>query len=310
MSRPAPPVSGRWCGRRGRHAGAPQGEQDVALRRGDIAQARRHSSEAVSRAGDSAAAIPALDVLTDAGLFDGDVAESAVSGRTLSDLARRRGDLLYLALGQSGVALSAVYGGVASPDTEAELRSLDELALPPSGRGWLAYTRGELCRRHDPHRALAHFADALTDARAVNNRYIEGASIVSYCSLQASIGDTDEALDAFAEAVRHWLRAANTTQQLTTLRNLAMLFQRVDAAEALSQLLGTVDRGDVPTYGEEADRLNEARAWAVTKLGTTRFAELNTAGTERDITTAANVALQVIDDLRRSHPAAPHATLA
>jgi hypothetical protein len=134
---------------------------------------------------------------------------------------------------------------------------------------------------------------------------------VSYCSLQARIGDTDEALDAFAEAVRHWLRAANTTQQLTTLRSLAMLFQRVDAAEALAQLLGTVDRGDVPTYGEEADRVNEARAWAVSKLGTTRFAELNTAGTERDIiTTAANVALQVIDDLRRSHRAAPHATLA
>ena len=153
---------------------------------------------------------------------------------------------------------------------------------------------------------MAHFGDALTDARTVDNRYLEGAAIVSYCSLQARIGDIDEALDAFAEAVRHWLRAANTTQQLTTLRNLAVLFQRVDAAEALADLLGTVDRGDVPTYGDEADRLNDARAWAVTTLGAPRFAELNRAGAARDVTTAANVALQVIDALRssRRRPAA------
>ena len=272
-----------------------------ALRRGDIAQARNWAREAVTRAGDSPAALPALDVLTDAGLFDGHVADSAVSGRAVIELARRHGDLLYLVLGHSGVALSAAYGGHASPDTEAELSSLDELTLPPSGRGWLAYTRGELCQRHDPHRALAQFGDALDDARKVNNRYLEGASIVSYCSLQARIGDTDEALRSFAEAVRHWLRAANTTQQLTTLRNLAVLFQRVDAPEALATLLGTVDRSDVPTYGEEADRLDDARAWAVTELGTARYQQLTTAGAARDITTAANVALQFIDtNLRRS----------
>jgi predicted ATPase/DNA-binding SARP family transcriptional activator len=271
-----------------------------ALRRGDIAGARRLASEALTRAGDRPAAMPALDVLTDAGLFDGHVAESSVTARALRDLARRHGDLLYLAIGHSGVALSAVYGALANSDTQAEWSSLDELALPPSGRGWLAYTRGELCQPHDPHRALAHFGDALADARTVNNRYVEGAAIVSYCSLQARIGDTDEALDAFAEAIRHWLRAANTTQQLTTLRNLAVLFQRVEAAEALADLLGTVDRGDVPTYGDEADRLNDARAWAVTRLGTARFAELNTAGAARDMTTAATVALQVIDALRSS----------
>jgi hypothetical protein len=133
----------------------------------------------------------------------------------------------------------------------------------------------------------------------VNNRYLEGASIVSYCSLQARIGDIDEALRSFAEAVRHWLRAANTTQQLTTLRNLAGLFQRVDAPEATADLLGTVDRSHVPTYGEEAARLDDARAWAVTELGTARYEQLTTAGAARDITSAANVALQLIDTTLR-----------
>ena len=153
--------------------------------------------------------------------------------------------------------------------------------------------------RHDPHQALTHFGDALRDARKVNNRYLEGASIVSYCSLQARIGDTDEALDDFAEAVDHWLRAANTTQQLTTLRNLAVLFQRVDAPEALAELLGTVDHSDVPTYGEEADRLDDARAWASTTLGPARFDELSALGATRNITAAAHAALDAIDALRK-----------
>ena len=126
-------------------------------------------------------------------------------------------------------------------------------------------------RRHDPNRALAHYADAVAAARTVHNRYIEGAAIVSACSLQARVGDPDEALDAFAEAIHHWLRLASTAQQLTTLRNLAVLFQRLDAPEPLAELLGAVDRGDVPTYGEEAGRLSAAREWAEAKLGPERF---------------------------------------
>ena len=108
--------------------------------------------------------------------------------------------------------------------------------------------------------------------------------------------------------MRHWLHVANTTQQLTTLRNLAVLLQRTDAPEALADLLGTVDRSDVPTYGEEAERLSDARAWALTKLGTARFAELTATGAARDITAAANKALQVIEALSRSRRTAPAST--
>ena len=42
-----------------------------AIRRGDIAEARRLASEAMALAGETAAALPALEALTDAGLFDG-----------------------------------------------------------------------------------------------------------------------------------------------------------------------------------------------------------------------------------------------
>src|ERR687891_1398497 len=257
-------------------------------------------AQGLELAGDTEAAIPVLDVLTDIGLFDGRVAESAETARALRDLARRHGDLLHLALGHSGVALAAAYGGHAGPDGEAQFAALQELPLPPSGRGWLAYTSGELSQGHDPHQALARFADALAEASAVHNRYLEGAAIVSACSLQARISNPAEALGAFADAVRHWIRLANTAQQLTTLRNLAVLFQRAGAPEAVAELLGAVDQGDVPTYGEEADRLSDARAWALAELGPARFAELTAAGAARDVYGAAHTALQVIDTLATS----------
>jgi predicted ATPase/DNA-binding SARP family transcriptional activator len=275
-----------------------------ALRRGDITEARRLAAEGLELAGDSEAAVPVLDVMTDIGLFDGRVAESGETARALRDLASRHGDLLHLALGQSSVALAAAYGGHADPDGEVQLAALQELPLPPSGRGWLAYTSGELSQEHDPHRALACFADALAEARTVQNRYLEGAAIVSACSLQARISSPAEALGAFADAVRHWIRLANTAQQLTTLRNLAVLFQRAGAPEALAELLGAVDEGGVPTYGEEADRLGDARAWALAELGQAQFTELTAAGAARDVSGAAHAALQVIDTLATQlHPA-------
>jgi len=275
-----------------------------ALRRGDPTEARRLAAEGVDLAGDTHAAISPLDVLTDIGLFDGRVDDSSEAAAALRDLARRHGDLLHLALGHSSVALAAAYGGHVAPDGEAEFAALHELPLPPSGRGWLAYTRGELSQAHDPNQALAHYADALADARAVRNRYLEGAAIVSACSLRARTGDPADALAAFADAVRHWIRLANTAQQLTTLRNLAVLFQRAGAPQAVAELLGAVDQGDVPTYGDEADRLSDARSWALAKLGPARFAELNAGGAARDVSGAAHAALQVIDILATSvHPA-------
>ena len=203
-----------------------------AIRRGDIAEARRLASEAVTLAGDTRAALPALDALTDAGLFDGLLENSFATARTMEQLALRYDDRHYLALAYCGQGLSAAYDDEPMSDAETKLTDLADQALSPSGSGWIEYTRGELCQAHDPDRALAHYADAVTIARAVHNRYIEGAAIVSACSLQARVGDPGKALDAFSEAIQHWIRLASTAQQLTTLRNLAVLFQRLDAPRA------------------------------------------------------------------------------
>lgn len=269
-----------------------------ALRRGDLAAARRLAEEAVERAGDQPTALPALDILTDCGLFDGRVAESAVSAEAMRRLAERVGDQLYCAIGRAGIGLSATYGRTEAVDTDSLMTELDGHRFPPSGRGWIAYARGERCQHDDPRRAADQFAAALEAARAVNNRYLEGAVIVSLCSLQARSDDPADALDAFAEAVRHWVRLTNTTQLLTTLRNLAALFRRIGAAEPLAELLGTVDHSGVPTYGLEAQMLAAAREWAQHELGATRFAAANDIGAGRDATAAATAALRAIDAVR------------
>ena len=155
------------------------------IRRGNIADARGLAHEAAERAGDTPYALPALDALTDAGLFDGRVDHSSTTARAMMQLARRHGDLHFQAIAGSGLALAAAYGGDPDPDAETALADLDQLPLSPSARGWVAYTRGELCHGRDSQQALIHYDDALREARKVNNRYLEGAAIVSSCSLRA-----------------------------------------------------------------------------------------------------------------------------
>lgn len=109
-----------------------------------------------------------------------------------------------------GQALPAGYGGPAKSDVESELAGADEGSLSPSRRGWLEYTDGELCQEHDPHRALAHYAAAVTFcARSSQSLHRRGSD--RFGVLAARVGHPREALDAFAEAIHHWIRLASTT---------------------------------------------------------------------------------------------------
>lgn len=265
-----------------------------AIRRGDIGQARRLAAEALEQARGTPAALPALDLLSDAGLFDGRLGDTTEAALAVVEIARRAGDLFFLGLGHGGLALARVYAGEASDAEETALHALGGLPLPPSARGWVAYALGETCTSRQPDAALEHLAQALAHSRAVGNRYLEGVTIVSSCSLRARQGDVADALAAFAEAVHHWKRLANVTLLLTTLRNLAELFKRADAPEAVAEVLGAVERADVPTYGVEASRLQDARAWASRRLGSERFDELVAAGAQRDVAQAADAALDAI----------------
>jgi hypothetical protein len=117
------------------------------------------------------------------------------------------------------------------------------------------------------------------------------------------VGDLSRSLSSFAEAIWHWEELADRTHQLTTLRNLAVLLERADEPDAAAELLGAVDRTDVPTYGEEAARLEAVRTWTHQRLGADRARALADLGSERDVSATARWALEVVSAVERRSPA-------
>jgi predicted ATPase/DNA-binding SARP family transcriptional activator len=272
-----------------------------ALTRGDLARASVLAGRAVELAGASRIGLSALEALSDAALYDGRLDDSLAASEALVTLAAQLGDAYYAGLGRCAVAMATAYSGRAGGE-RAAIADLDELArrvdLPPSARGWLAYTTGELLAGLDDSAAFHAYDEALALAHTVGNRLLGGVALVSSCSLRARVGEVGLSLASFGEAIRQWEQLADNTHQLTTLRNLAVLLRRADAPEAAAELLGAVERTDVPTYGPEAERLEAVRAWAVDRLGPVAFEQRATAGSTRDIASAAAWARDVIDALR------------
>jgi hypothetical protein len=70
-----------------------------------------------------------------------------------------------------------------------------------------------------------------------------------------------------------------------------MLLQRTGDAAATAELLGSLERDETTSYGEEAERLADVAAWARAELGDDEFAARMDAGRARDVTSAAHWAL-------------------
>lgn len=254
-----------------------------AIQRGDLVLARRLAERGVDVASDGADSFGALEAVADSNLFSGRLDRSREAYQTLADRAVAVGDLYYFAMARTGVVLAQCYAG-RSPGID-DLADIEPLELGPSTRGWLHYAYGEVLGDRDPARAFAEFERALTLARAGGNRLLEGVALVSSCALRARAGDVGEAVRTFDTAIRHWQRLAATTHQLTTLRNLPVLLRRIDEPGLAAELVGLVQHDAVPTYGAEAHRLADVRAWAWARLGADRFEECFHRGRQRDRTT-------------------------
>ena len=250
-------------------------------------------------AGDTAAALPALDALTDAGLFDGLLEESSATARTMEQLARRHDDRHYLALAYCGQALSAAYGGPTISDVETKLAGLADGSLSPSGWGWVEYTHGELCQA-PTHTVLSPITPTPSPSRVPSTiatskglRSFQLARCGPRRRSPRGAGRLLRGHPSLDPASQHRPAAHDTAQP----RRTVPAPQRTRATRRTSRRRGS---GDVPTYGEEAGRLSAAREWAKEKLGPQRFNELTAAAATQDVTAAATTALQLIDELSRT----------
>ena len=269
---------------------------------GNLARARSVAERAVALAGTTRFALPALEALCDTALYEGRLDDVIDAGRRLADLADVHGDTHYGTVGRIDCAVAASYRGDPDVDVDA-LAAFDSPALCPSARGWLAYAIGECQLDRAPDEALERLDQAVAFARSVGNTFLEGVALVSSSSLRARVGQTHESLVAFADVIGHWMRLANHTHLLTTLRNLTTLLMRLGASTEAAELLGSCERDDVPTYGPEAAQLDRIRNWARAELGAAAFDRHHGIGARRTLTEASRWALDWIDESIRQNEA-------
>ncbi len=247
-------------------------------------------------AGDTPLARYALEMLFDTAAYQGDLDRAQELARRFLDVAERAGDTHHIAMAYSSIGLALSYSG-RHEEAIAALADVDTSAMSPSDTAWVEYSRGEVLLDRDPANALDLLGRAIELADGVGERFVAGVARVSSVSLLARVGEPERALPAFADIVDHWHRRGSQTHQLTTLRNLVGLFDRIGAHAAAAELLGAVTGGGgAPSFGEEARRLAEAEDHARAALGPA-YDERFERGSRRDVPAAALAAIEAIHEI-------------
>jgi predicted ATPase len=235
----------------------------------------------------------AFEVLSDVHLFAGRLEASAAASQRAMAEAEAAGDQHGMLIGHVNLALAAAYAGRVAEAESWWAQARDVEPAAPSDQGWVAYIEGEVVLDRDPDRALRALDRAVALSDPVGNRFVGGVARVSACSLRARVGDPDSAMAAFAGVIDYWRRRGAGQQQLTTLRNLVVLLDRVGSQDEAAFLLGAVEaNAGADSYGEEAARLAAVRDHVVDALGHTQTERRLAAGARLTLDEAARTALE------------------
>lgn len=264
----------------------------AALLTGDLAGGRRLAERGLAVTGADSGIWAPLEAAGDVALFEGRLDDAVALVDGLEAPPGHPHLHLLLVLGR---LLPTAYRG----DHEEAVAMLDELAAvgarSPSDRAWVAYAEGDVILDRDPPRALAALERAVALADQVGDRYIGGIARVSLCSLQARVGRPAVAAQRFVDAIDHWRRQGATTHLVTALRNLPVLLDRFDQPVAAAELMGTLEQIDaVPTWGEEAARLDAVRRAVERRLSVDEARRARAAGASRSVDAAARAARTVL----------------
>jgi len=229
-----------------------------------------------------------LELLGDIQLYLGDFDDAIATSARLVEIAEET-DEHATVTGRVNLALANHYAG---NDDEATRWLMDASAFGPSPRGWMEYTCGEVNLTTDPAAAIEHLRTAIELADSIKNRFLGGVARVSIASVLAVDGEEADAIEAFRSIVSRWREQGARTHLLPTLRHLVVLLARVGRMSAAAELLGAVSRDNLrDSYGEEAERVAAAAERIGTALGSDRFEELVSIGTNRGLDEAADAAL-------------------
>ncbi|WP_018639030.1 AfsR/SARP family transcriptional regulator [Parafrankia elaeagni] len=261
---------------------------------GDLETAEACAQRGRLIAGDAPERRFALELLSDIASYRGRIGEAVDHGWELVAASRSCGDRHTEVAGLLNIMIAHAYAGNAEAGRAVSTQS-PEGPLAPSDLGWLAYGEAELILDRDPARCLGLLDRAIALADGAGNAFLGGVARVSAVSVRARCADPVEAVEAFAQVLRDWREQHALTHLLTTLRNLVVLFQRLDRPRSAAWLLGAVTaRASKPSFGAEAAMLSAVSGWVDEVLGSEAAARERARGTGLSPDAAAAMAL---DDL-------------
>ncbi|MFI0445612.1 AfsR/SARP family transcriptional regulator [Actinomadura sp. 6N118] len=281
-----------------------------AWARGDFARATELAQRALAAASPgSSASAGALAVLGDIALLEGRFTESIDHYDQAVRLADP-GDAADLgvicdALGSKAIALAYQGDLVTALRTVDECRALADKSGEPVLRALALYYAGEARLHSDPARALELLEESRRSATALGALFIDGVATVSVVTLRGRVDpDPATALPAYRNAIEHWRRVGNQTQQWVTLRNLIPLLVWTGLDEAACELDGALATAPVRFPGDapEAAQLIKALALARERLGADAVRRAGERGARRSLDDLAGIALTAIDEAAGGPP--------
>jgi predicted ATPase/DNA-binding SARP family transcriptional activator len=220
-----------------------------AWNRGDFAAAEALASLARGRTpgrGAGRVAYPG-DVLADVALYRGDAAQALAHYD--GEVARARHDDDPIRLVWTLFYVSICHAAMREPldgmgAAEESLRVAEETANP-TARSMGRYALGLVLKKADPDRALALFDDAAELAASVQNFWWHGIALMEAAATRSVHGDPVSAAYALIEVLDHWDRVGDWSQQWLNVRYVARFLARMgvhDDAAALHHALVAAGR--------------------------------------------------------------------
>jgi tetratricopeptide (TPR) repeat protein len=119
----------------------------------------------------------------------------------------------------------------------------------PSMRAYNHYVTAEIDNlAGDWSSALCHYHECIALSGTADTAILQGIASVGLVAVQAASGQVPEALAGYRNLIDHWQRIGAWTQQWTTLRNAADLFDQLGDHELASFLRDAADRAPESSF--------------------------------------------------------------
>jgi predicted ATPase/class 3 adenylate cyclase len=210
---------------------------EAMIARGQLEEGERFARRGVELAGDrdSEGRWRCCIELADCDLYQGRLAEGTARYVSLAVPG-------WEAVTFDSAAMCAAYAGNLDDARRFNERARSAVTSP-SMRAYNHYVTAEIDNlAGDWTSALHHYDECIALSETADTAIIQGIASVGVVAVQAASGQVREALAGYRDLIDHWQRIGAWTQQWTTLRNAADLFDQLGDHELASFLRDAADR--------------------------------------------------------------------